>query len=236
MTSSSGSVTAPVDAAELWENANKALEELLTTKASIDAHRLRAVWELGMELHQNKSQVTKSIREAKAICSCITLGAKAICLMIVKEAKMTRAHIIKEAKAACSTAIRDAKIWRASQAKLLQRKHGKIMQDLEAQVIQKEGRSQANFLSTCQAALYASSAELKSALVDSYHILLGQEPPSHPFTLSQRASPVEEQPTPVPKQSPRPKRWHPSPDPVERMPLGRTTSKMTLAGPPSSKW
>ena len=64
---------------------------------------------------------------------------------------------------------------------------------------------------------------------------------SHPFTLSQRASPVEKQsapaapPMPVPKQSPRPKRQHPSPDPVESMLLGRTTSKTTLEGPPSSK-
>ena len=55
------------------------------------------------------------------------------------------------------------------------------------------------------------------------------------------ASPVEEQPvsaspaTPVPKQSPRPKRQHLSPDPVENMPLGRTTLKVTLGEPPSSK-
>ena len=39
MTSRSGSITPPADAMELWENANKALKELLTTKASIDAHR-----------------------------------------------------------------------------------------------------------------------------------------------------------------------------------------------------
>ena len=49
------SITPPVDAMELWANANKALEDLLTTKASIDTHRWRAVWELGMELHQNES-------------------------------------------------------------------------------------------------------------------------------------------------------------------------------------
>ena len=42
-------------------------------------------------------------------------------------------------------------------------------------------------------------------------------------------------PTPVPKQSPRPKRQHPSPGPVESMPLGETTLKVTLGGPPSSK-
>ena len=88
-------------------------------------------------------------------------------------------------------AIRDAEIWRASQAKLLQREHGKIVWDLEAQVIQEEGRSQANFLSTCQAALYTSSTELKGMLVASYHVLLGQTHLSHPFTLSQRASPVD---------------------------------------------
>ena len=48
--SRSRSITPLADTMELWENANKALEELLTTKASIDAHRQRAVWKLGMEL------------------------------------------------------------------------------------------------------------------------------------------------------------------------------------------
>ena len=78
-------------------------------------------------------------------------------------------------------------------------------------------------------------------VVASFHILLGQAPMSHPFPLSQRASPAEQQstlaapPTPVPKQSSLPKRWHPSPDPVDSMPLGRTTSKATSEGPPSSK-
>ena len=39
MTSRSRSITPPADAAELQQNANKALEELLATKASIGAHR-----------------------------------------------------------------------------------------------------------------------------------------------------------------------------------------------------
>ena len=78
MTSRSGSITPPADAMELWENANKALQELLTTNASIDAHRQRAIWELVMELHQNESQVTESIKETKAICSQITLDTKTI--------------------------------------------------------------------------------------------------------------------------------------------------------------
>ena len=69
MTTRSRSITPPADAAELQENANKALEELLATKSSIDAHRQRAIWELAMELHWNESETAESIKEARAICS-----------------------------------------------------------------------------------------------------------------------------------------------------------------------
>ena len=112
------------------------------------------------------------------------------------------------------------------------------MWDLEEQVIQEESRSQADFPSTCQVTLYHSPPELKSALATSYHILLGQTPPLPPLIPLWRTSPVERQltsaapPTPAPEQSPRPKRQHPSPDPVESMPLGRTTLKVTPGGPP----
>ena len=98
MTSRSGSITPLADAIELWENANKAFKELLTTKASIDASRQRAIWELGKELHQNESQVTKSIKEAKAICSQVTLDAQTLCFATVKEAKAACIVAVKEAK------------------------------------------------------------------------------------------------------------------------------------------
>ena len=125
---------------------------------------------------------------------------------------------------------------------LLQREHGKVMQDLQMHAIQEEGRSQADFLSTCQATLYASPAETKGVLVSSCHILLGQAPISHLFALLQRTSPMKRQSTPIappmpaPKQSSRPKRQHPSPDHVDSMSLGRTTSKTMSERPPSSKW
>ena len=41
--SRTGSITPPMDAMELWTNANKALDDLLTTKAIIDICRWRAV-------------------------------------------------------------------------------------------------------------------------------------------------------------------------------------------------
>ena len=50
VTSRSESISPLADAMELHANANKALKELLTTKASKDTFRWRAVWELGMEL------------------------------------------------------------------------------------------------------------------------------------------------------------------------------------------
>ena len=115
------------------------------------------------------------------------------------------------------------------------------MQDLEEQAIIEESRSCNAFLSACQVVLYSSPPLLKSALVASYHILLGQTPLLPPLTLPQRTSPMGEQPTAassptlVPKQSPRPKRWHPLPDPMESMPIGSATPKATSGEPPAPR-
>ena len=250
--SRTGSVTLPVDVMELWANANKALDDLLTTKESIDAWRWRAVWELGVVLHQNESQAAASIKEAKAACSQVTLDAqttrsqlileaKTACLAVVKKAKTTRGHLAQEAKATCSKAINEVEAWRVSQAALYQKEHGNVMQDLEEQAIGEESRSQNDFLSTCQVILYNSPPELKGTLATSYHILLGQTPLLPPLIPPQRTSPAEEQPTIAvpptlaPKQSPRPKRWHPSPDPMESMLMGGTTPKDTPGEPPAPR-
>ena len=75
-----------------------------------------------MELHWNESETAESIKEARAICSHVTMDAEALCSSTVKEAKVTWIWTIKEAKAthactiteaetACSVAIRDAKTW-----------------------------------------------------------------------------------------------------------------------------
>ena len=51
--SGSDSTSPSMDLTELWTNANKALDDLLSTKGSIDARRQRAVWDLGVMLCQN---------------------------------------------------------------------------------------------------------------------------------------------------------------------------------------
>ena len=212
-----------MDLVELWTNANKALDELLSTKGSIDARRQRAVWELGMMLHQNESQVATIIKEARVICSQTTLDIWTACsqsllegktsyLAAVKEAKTTRGHLVQEAMATCSKAICEAEAQKISQAAMLHKEHGKYMQDLEEQAVVEESRSHNDFLSACQVILYSSPPSLKSTLAASYHILLGQTPLLPPLILPQRTSPMEEQqtaassPTLVPKQSPGPKR------------------------------
>ena len=108
-TSRSESVSPPADAMELCANANKALEELLTTKASIDACRWRAIWELGMELHQNESKAVESIKEAKATCSQANLDAQALCFMTIQEAKAVCSRATLEAKAICLEMVKEAK-------------------------------------------------------------------------------------------------------------------------------
>ena len=238
-TPGSRSITPPADMGQLWEKANKALEELLATKSSIDACRQKVVWELGMELCQNDSKTAESIKEARAICTHVAMDAEVLCSSTVKEAKATCTCTIGEAETACSMAMRDAETWGASQAESLHSQHAETIKHLEEQVIQEEGKSQIDFLSTCQTTLHTSPAELRGTLVASYHILMGQAPISHPFALSQGASPAKQlsasavPPALVPEHYPRPKRWHPSPDPVDGMPLGGTTSKATSEGPPA---
>ena len=250
--SGSGSISPLVDLTELRTNANKALDELLITKGSIDARRWKAIWELGVMLHQNESLVATSIKEARVIfskmtldvwtaCSWLILEAKTGYLAVVKKAKTTRGHLVQEAKATCSKAICEAEAQKISQAAMLQKEHSKYVRDLEEQAIGEESRSCNDFLSACQVILYSSPPSLKGALAASYHILLGQTPLSPPLVLPQRTSPMEEQPivaispTPVPKQSPRPKRQYPLPDPVESTPIGGTTPKVTWGGPPAPR-
>ena len=184
-----------------------------------------------MDLCWNNSETVESIKEAKAVFAHAIWEAKTIC-----------SAAIRDAETICSVAIREAKTQGSSQAESLHRQHAKVIKCLEEQVIQEEGKSQIDFLSTCWAALNASPGELRGALVASYHILMGQAPMSHPFSLSQGASSAKQPsastapPVPAPEHSPRSKRWLPSPDPVDGMPLGRTTSKATMEGSPSSKW
>ena len=53
---SSRSASPPVDPLALQANANRAIDNMLHLKRSLDIKRQRATWELGVILHQNESQ------------------------------------------------------------------------------------------------------------------------------------------------------------------------------------
>ena len=215
----SSSDAPPPDAAQLWEEANKVLGDLLMVKPSIDNHWQKLVSEFGMDLHENNSETTESIKEAKAICD----------------------HSIQEAEDCCSVAIREAEVWRASQVISIQQSHHKAVQHLEEESIEEERKSQLNCLSICQTALWASPPKFRGMLVASYHILLGHAPMSHLFSIPHRVPPFppgsapRTSSTPMPKHSPRPKWQHHSPDPMDALLLSGTTSQATPEGPSTSK-
>ena len=73
---SSRSASPSVDPLELQANANRAIDNMLHLKRSLDIKRQRATWELGAMLHQNKSQGATLIAAAKAVCSQAVMEAK----------------------------------------------------------------------------------------------------------------------------------------------------------------
>ena len=91
---SSRSASPLVDLSELQANANRAIDNMLHLKRSLDIKRQRAIWELGVILHQNESQGATSIAAAKAIFSQAVLEAKTNYQTTVMEARTTRCHSI----------------------------------------------------------------------------------------------------------------------------------------------
>ena len=209
---SSRSASPPVDPSELQANANRAIDNMLHLKRSLDIKRQRATWELGVILHQSESQGPASITAAKAIYSQAVLEAKANYQTTVMEAKTTRSHSIQAAEVACSKAISKAEAQKISQTAMFQKEHSKYLQSPEEQAFREESRSHHDVLSSYRATLCHSLHQVRGALASSYHLLLGQAPPSPPLVLLPRTPPLEEQsstatpPMPTPKQSPRPKR------------------------------
>ena len=129
---SSRSASPPVDPSELQANANRAIDNMLHLKRSLDVKRQRATWELGVILHQNESQGATLITAAKAVCSKAVTEAKTNYRATVMEAKTTKYHLI-QAAVTCSKAISDAKAQTTSQAAMFQEEHSNYLQGLEEQ-------------------------------------------------------------------------------------------------------
>ena len=99
---SSRSASPLVDPLELQANANRAIDNMLHLKRSLDIKRQRATWKLGVMLHQNKSQGATLIAAAKAVCSQAVMEAKTNYQAAIMEAKMAKYHFIQAAEVTCS--------------------------------------------------------------------------------------------------------------------------------------
>ena len=144
----------PPDAAHLWEEANKAIGDLLAVKSSLDAHWQKLISEFGMALCENDSEAMESIKEAKAIC----------------------AHSIQEAEDCCAVGQKSGGPPRLFP---LNSHIIKLFSTLKRNLL----KSQLNFLSICQTSLQASPPKFHGMLVASYHVLLGHAPTSHLFSI-----------------------------------------------------
>ena len=154
---------------------------------------------------------------------------------------MAKHHSIQATKVTCSKAISDAKAQTTSQVAMFQEEHYNYLQSLEEQALGEESRCHHDILSSCQAALCHSSHLIRGVLAVSYHLLLGQTPPLPSPFQPPGTPPMEEQtssaapPMLMPKQSLRPKRHHPLPEPMGDMLLGRATPAAAMGGPPHPK-
>ena len=150
---SSRSASPPVDPLELQANANRAIDNMLHLKRSLEVKRQRATWELGAILHQNESQGATLITATKTICSWAVMEAKTNYWATVMEAKTTKRCSIQAAEVTCSKAISDTKAQTTSQATMFQEEHCNYLQGLEEQALGEESRSHQDVLSSFQAAL-----------------------------------------------------------------------------------
>ena len=97
-----------LDVTQYQEEANKALGHLLVTRSSINAHQRKQVSDFGMALHQNESEVTKAIKEAKALCIHTVRDVEAHWAVLISEAKVWHAACIREAEANCARTLAEA--------------------------------------------------------------------------------------------------------------------------------
>ena len=63
-----GACTLPEDVIQLQKEVNRALGHLLMTRSSLDTHWRKPVSDFEMALHQNESETTEAIKEAKVLC------------------------------------------------------------------------------------------------------------------------------------------------------------------------
>ena len=173
--------------------------------SSINVQQRKQVSDFGMALHQNESETTEAIKEAKALCAhtildaetcqtVLTSKAEVLHTVCIKEIEDNCTHASAEAENCCLSAIWDTESLGASNACSIQQSHTKDIQHLEAEAIEEEGRDCLTFLTACSATLRANPPEAHGIMVTPYHLLLGKAPMSALLSIPPGVSPPEQEP------------------------------------------
>ena len=99
----------PGDVFQLQEEVGKALGWLLATRSSLNACLRKQISDFEMALHQNESETTKVIKEARTFCVHTIREAEAHWAKLISKAEAWHTACIKEAKANCASTIAEAK-------------------------------------------------------------------------------------------------------------------------------
>ena len=249
---SSHSDSPTVDLMELQVDANLAINYMLSLKRSSHLKRQWTIQNFEASLCQQEAEEATANERAKIIHSRKNLNAKVGCTKVVmatkynyrvavQEARMIRCNQLQELETAYSEAIGENAAVRSTRSAKLHREHVENMHELEEQALREENKSCQDFLSTCQTILHHAPQPLKENLSTSYQVLLGCLPSSLQYVPFAKTPQADEQPSaatfprPEPKQSPWPKRQHPSPDPWGSMSMDETSPKASQEGLSSSK-
>ena len=94
-----GAAILPKEVFSLQEEMNRAMECLLTTRSSLDAHQRKQVSDFQKALGQNQDVATKTIREAKTHYAVTVREVESCCAAEIREAESystTQGHSIQQ--------------------------------------------------------------------------------------------------------------------------------------------
>ena len=249
---SSRSDSPTVDLMGLQEDANLAVNYMLSVKRSLDLKRQWAIQNFHTLLCQEEAEEATANEKAKIIHSKKNLNAKVECAkavmeakynyrMAMQEARMIRSNQLLQSETEYLQARSENAAVRSTWSTKLHREHVEHMHKLEEQALREENKSCQDFLSVCQVVLRHALQPLWENLSTSYYVMLGHLPSLLQYVLFARTPQAEEQPSattspkPEPKQSPWPKRQYPLPGPWGSMSMDETSSKASQEGLSSSK-
>ena len=238
------------DLSELQTDASLAVNHMLSIKRSSDLDRQRAIWDFEVALCQWETERAAANEKAKSIhsrkelngrvkCATVAMKAKHDYRVAIQDARATRCRELTEAEAEYSETLRENAATESLQCTILRREHAEHMRKLEERALEAENKSRRDFLFAHLAVLCQALPSLKENLDSTFHLLLGQSSfQPIPFTkvpMAEGQLPATISPKSEPKQSPQPKRWHPSTDAWGVMSVDKDFPVASEEGPSRSK-